>query len=119
MSTVPPFWMMPPTSRGPSSTTSPVMRPSKPRRTPLTCRPLLRAVRTTARTHGFMPGASPPEVIRAIVLNMALERVDFDGAGAQQLVQQTLEIRAEAGGVVGEAKLVAALVVVGHGKLEV
>jgi hypothetical protein len=34
---------------------------------PTTLKPLYIAVRTTERMHGFMPGASPPEVRTAIL----------------------------------------------------
>src|ERR1035437_3682380 len=59
---VPPCWMIPPTSRGPSGTSSPPRRPAKPWRTPETVHPCAMPARTTARIAAFMPGASPPLV---------------------------------------------------------
>ena len=67
-SMVPPRWMMSDTLRRSISTRSPLIRPLYPRYTPYTCTPLLKAVRTTARTAAFMPGASPPLVSTASFL---------------------------------------------------
>src|SRR5664280_280596 len=65
---VPPCWMMPPTSRGPSGESSPPRSPAKPWRTPKTLQPCAIPARTTARIAAFMPGASPPLVRTAMLL---------------------------------------------------
>ena len=58
---------------GPSSRTkSLLIRPVQPRRMPMHSMPLPTAVRTTARTAAFMPGASPPLVRTPIRLIWSL-----------------------------------------------
>src|SRR5262249_35952397 len=64
--TVPPCWMMPPTSRAARRSMAPDTSPAKPLRTPNTSQPLASAPRVTARTAAFIPGASPPLVRTAI-----------------------------------------------------
>src|SRR5438874_11588751 len=65
-STVPPAWMMPPTSRAASWSNSLPRSPAKPLRTANTSQPRASAPRVTARTAAFMPAASPPLVRTAI-----------------------------------------------------
>ncbi len=64
---VPPRCKIPPTSRAPRGRNAPRIRPSKPFWMPRTRIFLANPLRTTARTKGFMPGASPPEVMTAMV----------------------------------------------------
>ena len=59
---VPPLSMIWLTLEASSGTKSLVMRPFQPRRMPTHPMPQSDALRTTARTAAFMPGASPPLV---------------------------------------------------------
>src|ERR1039458_3654350 len=78
---VPPCWMMPPTSRGPSGESSPPRSPAKPCRTPQTLHPSAIPARTTARIAAFMPGASPPLVRTAMLLIVSPFGPGSDGGG--------------------------------------
>src|SRR5450830_2051384 len=102
---VPPCWMIPPTSRGPSGVNSPPRSPAKPCRTPQTLHPSARPARTTARIAAFMPGASPPLVRTAMLLIVSPFGPGSDGGGERPfgLPPRRHEVRHDAPSKHGEA----------------
>src|SRR3954466_8067415 len=81
-STVPPIWMMPPTSRAASGSRLLASSPAKPLRRAKPPQPRARPPRVTARTAAFMPGASPPLVRTAIFFKPDILMIDVENAEA-------------------------------------
>src|SRR5450759_4395383 len=103
---VPPCWMMPPTSRGPSGESSPPRSPAKPWRTPKTLQPCANAARTTARIAAFMPGASPP-LVRTAMLLILSPFIPRSGGGGERpfcLPPRRHEVRHDTRAEDGEAR---------------
>src|SRR5262245_33313171 len=115
---------MPPTSRARSSWNWHFITPSNPCSTAFTWRLWLMAVRTTARTQGFIPGASPPLVKTPMQfithsLGRLSEGVHFNGFTGHELEQALYQfVAVMSGRLVIKVQLILSPVGLGHPQRE-